>query len=405
VGEDDDPRPDDVEFLDVGAKRGVVDVLRVRRRPGWLPLLLAGLAASAVIAIVVVSSSPSGSPQAHTPPTSVSSFSAPTTPQFPGGSVVATGPVVVTRLGRPLLGAHEDYDLFARGTGVVVRIEMARGRVTRTTVPELASSGPVTFVAGADWSLIRPIDRVPGYLIPDGQPAREPPRALDRDGPAYPGPDPNTVWIPATADRSRRMVLVGIDGRRSTRVSLPIPVGSSPLAAIPDQVGFLLFPARGGVYDVSLAGTRRITAGTVVAVGPTRWLASECDRRAHCAAVVIDRSDGARRPLDIRLDAADAPAGVISPDGTRAALPVRSPGPAIEVVDLTTGAEHALSLRVSPNADWETLVWSPDSRWLFTTDADGTLYTVDARTGQIIDLSPAIGPAAKLSQLFIRNGR
>jgi hypothetical protein len=93
---------------------------------------------------------------------------------------------------------------------------------------------------------------------------------------------------------------------------------------------------------------------------------------------------------------------VISPDGATAAVPVGSPQARIEIIDLATGAAHALPLRIDlSGADtgwaWEAMVWSPDSRWLFVA-ARGDLDAVSQRTGQITNLSHTLGPA--LPQLF-----
>ncbi|MGH8961321.1 MAG: hypothetical protein ACRDWT_08950 [Jatrophihabitantaceae bacterium] len=304
----------------------------------------------------------------------------------------------------PLLGVNAGWELYGRGDGVVVRVALARGRITRTTVPTLSSSGPVSFIAGNGWALVRPIDFVPGYLIPDGQPARSLTGALGDGGPAFPGPDPNHVWVPVSGDEPNRMVLVGTDGRR-TGLTLPIPAGSSPLSAIPDQTGYVLYPDIGtGAYDTRPDHSSRISPGTVLAVGPTRWLISECDRRHRCTTMLINRSTGARRELDTAPVRDGVLPGAISPDGTMAALLVRSPSPAIETIDLATGTAHTLSPHVNlSTANEQSLVWSPDSRWVFATGASGDVYAVNAGTGQITDLTDITGRALPpLSQIAIR---
>jgi len=305
---------------------------------------------------------------------------------------------------------HARWELFGRGPGVVVRIQFARGRITRTAHPALLSSGPVTFVTDAEGALVRPIDFVPGYLIPDGEPAREAPGALNAGGPTFPGPDPRHLWVPSSTNDDR-MVLVGMDGRRAGP-SIAAPPQSSPvntsLFAIPDQTGYLLFPGVGGVYDVRPSGTSRVTTGTVLAVGPTRWLTAECNSHARCRPVVIDRSTGVRYPLNTRLNGAvQSIVGVISPDGATAAVLVGSPQARIEMIDLVTGTAHALPLRIDLSEGdmgwaWESMVWSPDSRWLFI--ANGDLYAVSQRTGQITNLSHTLGPTLpQLLQLSMRN--
>jgi hypothetical protein len=213
------------------------------------------------------------------------------------------------------------------------------------------------------------------------------------------------------------MVLVGMDGRRTgPSITAPPqrPHANAPLFAIPDQTGYLLFPGTGGVYDVRPGSTSRVTTGTLLAVGPTRWLTSECDSHARCQPVVTDRSTGARYPLSTRVPLSTRPngpmlptVGVISPDGSTVAVVVGSPQARIEMINLVTGAAHALPLRVNMSdvdMGWasESMAWSPDSRWLFI--ANGNLYAVSQRTDQITNLSQTLGPALpQLSQLSMRN--
>ena len=405
----DDVPPDDVEFLDAGPERRVGAAFLLRRRPKLLLFLVAAVAvAVAVIAVVRSGGSPAGSPM--TSPRAAGSRSAPGPSSAASSGVVSTPAVPVTILGHPLLGVHARWELFGRGPGVVVRIQFARGRITRTAHPALLSGGPVTFVTDAEGALVRPIDFVPGYLIPDGEPARAAPGALDAGGPAFPGPDPRHLWV-SSSTSDNRMVLVGVDGRR-TGPSIAAPPQSSPvntsLFAIPDQTGYLLFPGIGGVYDVRPSGTSRVTTGTVLAVGPTRWLTAVCSNHARCRPVVIDRSTGVRHPLSTRLNGAvQSTAGVISPDGATAAVLAGSPQARIEIIDLVTGTAHALPLRIDLSEAgmgwaWESMAWSPDSRWLFI--ANGDLYAVSQRTGQITNLSHTLGPALpQLSQLSMRN--
>jgi hypothetical protein len=405
----DDVPPDDVEFLDVGPERGVGAAFRLRRRPR-LVLLVVVAVAVAVIAVVRSGGSPAGSPT--TPPRAAGSRSSAPGPSSTASSgVVSTSTVSVTILGHPLLGVRAGWELFGRGPGVVVRIQFARGRITRTSHPALLSGGPVTFVTDAEGALIRPVDSIPGYLIPDGEPAREAPGALGAGGPVFPGPDPRHLWV-SSSTSDDLMVLVGMDGRR-TGPSIAAPPQSSPintsLLAIPDQTGYLLFPGIGGVYDVRPSGTSRVTTGTVLAVGPTRWLAAECNSHARCRPVVIDRSTGVRYPLNTRVPlstrlngAVPSTVGVISPDGATVAVLLGSPQARIEIIDLVTGASHALPLRIDLSEvdmgwAWESMVWSPDSRWLFVA-AKGDLYAVNQRTDQITNLSHTLGPA--LPQLF-----
>lgn len=413
----DDVPPDGAEILDAGPGPGAGAASRLRRRPRLLLLLaVAGAVAGAVVAVVRSGGSPAGSPAA--PARAAGSRSPAPGPSPAASSGVVPAPAgAATVLGHPLLGVHARWELFGRGPGVVVRIQFAGGRITRTTYPALLSGGPVTFVTDAQGALVRPIDFVPGYLVPDTGPAREAPGAVDAGGPAFPGPDPRHLWVPGGTSGDR-MVLVGLDGRR-TGPSIAAPPPGSPvnpsLLAIPDQAGYLLFPGTGGAYDARPGGTSRVTTGTVLAAGPTRWLTAECDGRARCRLTVINRSTGVRYPLSTRVPLSAPPggavpptAGVISPDGATAAVLVGSPQARIETIDLATGAVHALPLGIDLSEAgmgwaWETMAWSPDSRWLFAA-ARGDLDAVSQRTGQVTNLSRALGPLLpQLLQLSVRD--
>jgi hypothetical protein len=197
------------------------------------------------------------------------------------------------------------------------------------------------------------------------------------------------------------MALVTAAGA-SKGVSMPVPSGSAAQQATPDAFGFLLFSALSGAYDVTPTGSQRVTTGAVLAIGPTRWLVGECDDLGRCSLVVIDRVSGARRRLAALGNAANffPVPGVISPDGAMSALvDPTSQTPAIHVRDLTSGADHLLAVPIDPSTSIETLVWSPDSQWLFVANANGGVSVVDARTRQVRDLGNML---PTLSQIAIR---
>lgn len=184
---------------------------------------------------------------------------------------------------------------------------------------------------------------------------------------------------------------------------LPIPAGGNVQAGTPDGAGYLLFPGVGGTYDSRPDGLHRVTTGTVLAVGPTRWLVSECDNRGKCTTVVIDRTGGARHVLrPIPLVGNSVLPGLISPDGTTAAeLDSSSQIGAVHLRDLTSGADHPLAVPTDQSSfNLGVQVWSPDSRWLFIATADEHLAVVDAHTRQVRDLGISL---PNLNQLAIRN--
>ena len=104
------------------------------RGPRWTPrprlLALLALVVLAAAVVVVVA--------AHAVPRRAGTRG----PRGPGG------PVQVTDVWHPLLAVRAAWELFGLGPGQVVRIQLARGRITWTAFPGLLSSGPVTLLAG-----------------------------------------------------------------------------------------------------------------------------------------------------------------------------------------------------------------------------------------------------------------
>ncbi|MFC7548077.1 hypothetical protein [Plantactinospora sp. GCM10030261] len=388
----DEARPDRGDIIEIGGPIREDGTPRRRRPPWllWLPLvLLAG------IGLAVYARTDGGPERPVTTPSATGS------PAVPGASTAPTGTApVVTEVGRPLLGITDGYELYGRGPDSVVRIEFAKGRVTVTPVPTLASSGAVNFLVGPDLVVIRPRDAVPGYVVPDGKPAERAREDFNRSGPMLPGPDPGSVWV--TADDVRgAMLLVRFDGKH-TGVAVAAPPGTGGFAE-PDGAGYPSIATTGGVYSLRPDGVRRMTTGELLAVGPTHWLARECDERLRCGGVLIEQRGGARRPVRLPAGGVGMSGGVVSGDAARAALLVAGPGgsPRVHLLDLRSGADRPVDLPV--DASLNPLAWSPDGRWLFAAGLDGQLHTVDPATAEVRDLGvrlPQIGqvvirPAAR----------
>ena len=299
--------------------------------------------------------------------------------------------VTVTDLGHPLLDVPADWELFGQGQGVVVRIELRHGRLTRTAVPEVGSAGPVYFVVGGDRAIVHPMDQVPGYVVHDKKPAVRLPSQLDQAYSVFPGPDARHLWAETRAGTASALSLLTLDGRPAG-VQVPIPADATVQAS--DRAGNVLMLGVGGRYDARPDGLHRITSGTLLAAGPTRWLALECDERYRCAGVVIDRGTGQRRSLVTPLNAYQQDSGAISPDGRVAALlqPDGRGGGNLELVDLATGLARLTGVTTGSDRirGGRILAWSPDSRWLFVTDGNGRLLALD-RTGRVTGLEVSVG--------------
>jgi hypothetical protein len=405
-----DPYSDDIDWLDVGSD-GAPGGTAPPRRP-W-PRWFTAAVVLAVVALVLsvlnrergtqstagVSTAPTTSPT-PAPTTPAPSQTAPATFTVPPSAPTSTLPAVsVTRLGRPLLGATTGWELIARGDEVLVRIELAAGRITRTTVPGSRSDqGFVSLLAGADRVLIQPLERVPGYLVPDGKPSRELP-VHDRDGWAFPGPAPNQMWMRSGGSQPV-MALTTLDGGKLAG-SLPMPPDSSGYEATADGAGGLLVSGVGGVYTARPDGVRRISTGALLAVGPTGWLVAECDDRYRCQTVLIGRVDGSRQTVNAAIPIR-SPRGVISPDGATAAMITfdHSGRIGLELINLASGSRRALKvLLYMESYDGGGIAFSPDSALVFAVTAEKTLAVINRETGTVGSLGAPLPP---LSQLALR---
>jgi hypothetical protein len=329
----------------------------------------------------------------------------------------APPPMRLTIVGHPLLGVTAGWELFARGPDELLRIQLAQGRIIQTYVPPLETASPdVAFVIGAHEAVIRPSDLVPGYVVPDGGEARPLTGLLANGGPMVPGPaGSQAAWVTSGSPTSPALSLVTLTGRRSGP-SIPFQPGGPQLAAtaVSDGRGDVLVVTDNSlsVYDTGPDWDRPVP-GTVIAVGRTEWLVDVCDALYRdCRNEVVDASSGIRRALP-GLAPPDPyyfswpPAGVISPDGSTAAVAEngRNEQLTVHLVDLRTGATRDLSVPLGalggdlPAGGESSMVWSPDGRWLFVATADGKLAAVDPLTGRAQGLGVSL-PA--LDQVAIR---
>ena len=282
-------------------------------------------------------------------------------------------------LPRSVLAVPKDWELIARGPQLV-RIDLRTGVVTRTKVPTLQSSGPSFMLVETHEVIIRPLDFVPGYRVADGQAAQVLRGALDNGGPAFAGPH-GQVWV-SVQGAARRMVLIDTTGA-PTGPSLDstdtFPVGG-------DGAGLLVMRDPSGFYLAGAGTPELITTGSLLAIGPTRWLTAEHTQRG-CTLVVTNRATKTRHTLGSTSCANDVPfPGVISPNGRSAAIVVEAATgtDAIHLIDLRTGSDHRLTARprVGDGSN-EHLVWTPDSRTLFFLTFEGQIDFTDAQGSHV----------------------
>jgi hypothetical protein len=341
------------------------------------------------------------------------------TGQDPQHAAKAPQPAVrVIAAGHPLLGVTAGWELFARGPDDLLRIRLAQGEISVTYVPPLQSADPnVAFVIGAHEAVIRSSDLVPGYVVPDGGQARLLTGPLAGDSPLIPGPArAQAAWVASGSPTSPELSLVSLAGRRAGPTIRFRPGGpQSPANAVSDGRGYILVTTGSfSVYDAG-PGWDLPLPGTVVAVGRASWLVMACDAQdRHCRYEVVDTAGGVRRVLPGQVAGYPntfswPPTGVIAPDGSTAAV-AESGGDGrltVHLINLRSGASRSLNIvmgtpgtpPLSADLNDQSMVWSPDSRWLFVAAAGGKLLAVDARTGRAELLWPKL-PA--VTQVAIR---
>jgi hypothetical protein len=246
------------------------------------------------------------------------------------------------------------------------------------------------------------VARVTGYLVADGHPARGLSGAFSHGGTVIPGPRPGTAWVQA-GYQVTSLSLVRLDGS-TTGVSLRLPPGG-PSLPVPDGQGYaLVFGARSGdLYDVRPGGFHRV-AGSLAAVGPTRWLTVDCRSHHHCSYVVLDPPSGAGRMLPGPAERRNGPLGVVAPDRSAAAVVQVIGGQlTLRLINLVSGADQRITVPMyQESLGPQALAWSPDSRWLFFITARGYLAAVNARTGRVEGLGVTLPPVI---QIAVRNAQ
>ncbi len=401
------PGPGDVDWLDLGPDpdegKPPADP---RRRYLWY-----GGAAALVVALLVARAQ-NGTNQAAAPAAaaatshssaSVSASTAVPASSSPGAFANPTPavtnlpsgvPMRVSSAGHRLLDVPADWELFARGEDSVIRVQLALGRVTVTAVPKSSSDIPVTFFVGADRAIVRPADATPPSVVRDGKPAAEMP-ALRDSFTLLPAPDSRHMWV----QHDNGLALATLDGK-PTGTTIDVPTTGSVVGS--DGAGYALVSGMaGGVYYAKPGSLHRISTGTLVASGPTRWLTTECDDSLNCALVATDRASGAHHRVDAEVEPYLQNL-TLSPDGRTLAIPRSGGGvgtDTMELVDLDSGLHRQLD--VIPNGvdqpNGASYVWSPDSRWLFLVSSERQVVIVNRATGKAAPLGVRLPPVLQLA--------
>jgi hypothetical protein len=290
----------------------------------------------------------------------------------------------VVTLGRALPSAS-GVVLFAHTAdpNAVLRIEVDQGRVVSTPVGSVMSTAPAFLAVGPSAAVVRPYDNVPGYVVADIGTVSDPPGLLA-----------NGTFMTCSDGRSERLwlahdSLLQVD-YTGTLIAQVGSDGPRPWALGCDGAGEMLY--RRGV-DTLVTGDgppTTVTSNTVVAAGPRTFLVRDCAAAAACALTVIDRPTGQRRWLTVDFASAtpqsfpvltEGRMGSISPDGLTAVV-FRADREAV-FVDLVTGIGQGVS---STSGEFQSFLWSTDSRYLFWITGSHQLFAFDRNTRDFIPL-------------------
>jgi hypothetical protein len=365
-GGSDGRQHDRVEYVEFGSPR--------ERGPGWLArLVLLCLVIVAVLVVVVGRSFHRHGTVAQPPQP----------PPLP--------PVRVVDVGHRLLGVTAGWELFGLDQTDVIAIQFAHGKIIRTALPPPVGSGPVSFLVGPRAAIIRPLDNAPGYLVPSGDQARPLTGTLAAGDLLLPGPRPSQEWVVGGSSSSLSLVTAA---GHVTSVHITLPTSDWAVqSAMSDGRGGVLVSsvATGDQYDATPGRLRRVSA-ILAAVGPKSWLGISC-HSSRCRNIVINPATGSSRilpgpPLQLFTWPWPFEAGAVAPNGSAAAVVVAGgdDSVALDLINLTSGAVSRVPVPVNQNASSETLVWSPDSQWLFVLSADGKLLAVNARSHRVQSL-------------------
>jgi hypothetical protein len=265
----------------------------------------------------------------------------------------------------------------------VVRIEVDQGRVVTTPVGSVTSTAPAFLAVGPSVAVVRPYDYVPGYVVGDTGSVTDPSGLLD--GGVFmtcSNGSSDRVWLARES-----LLQVDFTGLLKAEVGggaqRPSPIGC-------DGAGEMLF-RRGIVTLVTGDGPPAVvTSNSVVAAGPRTFLLHDCGAAALCALTVVDRPTGARRSLTLDLASTTPPSlpvqpdgriGSISPDGRTAVL-FRAQRE-VFFVDLLSGIGQGVS---AIGGEFQSFVWSPDSRYLFWITGNNKLFAFDRDTRDFLPL-------------------
>lgn len=283
------------------------------------------------------------------------------------------------------------------GSGEIVRVDAATGSTVRREA-EGTQFGPPSIYAGEDWVLVPSYDPEQGGTVffDDGRRTQVP---SGTSWPVFISEETERLWRieePTEPDGTHLMVEVTILGE-ATGPQFPLTY----FPQFVDPLGGMVVEAPGGSYRVGAGEAVRLSAGRLLALGSTVLVAEECDDNLGCGLVVVDRSTGVRRPLELGpefaentwIDAAGWSTFQLPFNEDEDALFIvawdrfrGTEGANYGVLDLETGAYAPIGDRV----DVPTMRWGPAGTHVFWIDR-GRLMVFDRLTEESVLFSEDLG--------------
>ncbi|HZB42903.1 MAG TPA: hypothetical protein VE487_18155, partial [Ilumatobacter sp.] len=273
--------------------------------------------------------------------------------------------------------------------GLVLELDTATGELAKMHV-ETHDGQPPHVDAGEDWILVRRTDSSYAQLFrgrDDPVPVR-----VGRATNAFPEPGTDRFWRVLTAaqrDAPTRVVQIDHAGAES---GVAFEFEGPGQVAGADPAGGVVVVAPGGSYHAGTDGSKRLTAGDVIAISAQQALITECsDDLTTCGLVVLDRDSGATTALepvlpvgnpDVQIYSSGSSYGfpsllsAISPDGRHAPIVINGTRLRFGVIDLESG--DVAPLGVTPQSG---LWWAPDGRYvMYLFNERLMLYDFETRT-------------------------
>jgi hypothetical protein len=375
------------------------DVVSGPRRPGRALAVVAVLGVSVAVGVFATNdhSHRAGSGSAAPTIATVATTSTTDDGKTPRARALAPGALrpYLEFVGHPFLPEPVQADAVVLTDEGLARYNLDAGQIVRTPI-ERASTAPYFVLVNGTDVVVRPYDNVPGYAVTDDGVRRSlTGRLASGTFGLFPAADADHAWVlesVATQEVVQRVTLGGVPAGD------PLTLPHDVYVRAADGAGGMLAWGSGGTFVIGTGGMKQIdSAGTVVATGPLTFIFRECTG-SKCSLVSIDRTSGRRQTIGPAPERdAEAPIGMVSPDGRRVAL-VEGAADSTELhlLDLATGDDEVVGSVEGWTSLTPTAAWSPDGRWLVYVDPDHGLVAREPSLARTVTIDATIHPRVVL---------